>query len=57
MHNDVGSLNRFGKNKTKQATLYFKQSKIYKVHHKKWAIPCLFFFIFVFSLQLTVNVQ
>ena len=22
---------------------------------KKWAIPGLFFFIFVFSLQLTVN--
>ena len=20
-----------------------------------WAIPCLFFFIFVFSMQLTVN--
>ena len=24
---------------------------------KKWAIPGLFFFIFVFSIQLTVNVQ
>ena len=24
---------------------------------KKWAIPCLFFFIFVFSIQITVNVQ
>ena len=23
---------------------------------KKWAIPSLFFFIFVFSIQLTVNV-
>ena len=24
---------------------------------KKWAIPGLFFFIFVFSIQLTVNVR
>ena len=28
-----------------------------RVFLKKWAIPGLFFFIFVFSIQLTVNVQ
>ena len=32
--------------------------KIYALpFFKKWAIPGLFFFIFVFSIQLTVNVQ
>ena len=29
--------------------------KIKKTFFKKWAIPSLFFFIFIFSIQLTVN--
>ena len=30
---------------------------IFLIFFKKWAIPGLFFFIFVFSIQLTVNVE
>ena len=29
----------------------------WRAFFKKWAIPCIFFFIFVFSIQLTVNIQ